>query len=188
MVMNKETRTIITAFDFYEHPKKPDLFRKNHMVDIGDGSPGIEVTLYADFRKTATGQFYSDPPVAHDNITLIQDIKDAIAKLPENRNAGDSEIPDPPGEVETDTSVVPAPAQTPAVPDRQKKEVKVKGLDMPIPALGMTLREMGFHVDIDYYLSTDGSQIAEGRHHKTGCFCQSASYQPDHDLGRLSRS
>jgi hypothetical protein len=159
MTATKEIRRIVDAFDFYEHPQKPDLFRKNYKVDIGDGSPGIEVTLYADFRKTATGQFYSDPPTAHEDTPLIQDIKDAIAKLPENHNADDSEIPEPPGEVETDTSVVPAPAQTPAVPDRQKKEVKVKGLDMPIPALGMTLREMGFHVDIDYYLSTDGSQI-----------------------------
>ena len=161
MTATEEIKKIVTAFDFYEHPQKPNLFRKNHTVDIKDGSSeSIDVTLFADFRKTDTGQFYSDPGVSHEDIPLIQDIKDAIANLPGNR---ESTSPESPGEVKTadhtDTSVTPAPAQTPMVPEPQSREVKVKGLDMPIPALGMTMREMGLHVDIDYYLSTDGSQI-----------------------------
>jgi len=161
MTATEEIKRIVTAFDFYEHPNKPNLFRKNHKVDVGDGSSGIDVTLYADFRKSSTGQFYSDPPVAHEDLPLILDIKDTIAKLPENRDGGDSK---PPGEAEIDdqgagTSVATTPPQTPVVPERQKREIKVKGLDMPIPALGATIREMGFHVDIDYFLSPDGSQL-----------------------------
>ncbi|NIA11158.1 MAG: hypothetical protein GWP10_15910 [Nitrospiraceae bacterium] len=169
MTANEEIRRIMGAFDLYEHPTKPDLFRKKLNVRVEDESSGrlerIDVTLYADFRKTDTGQFYSDPSVPHENIPLIQEIKDAIAKLPENRDSATSETP---GETKTagnsNTSVQEKSSQTHAPPARQdgenrKKEVKVLGLDMPIPALGMTMREMGFHVDIDYYLSTDGSQI-----------------------------
>ena len=168
MTTTEETRRIITAFDLYEHPQKPDLFRKKLNVPVEDEASGrierVDITLFADFRKTSTGQFYSDPAVAHEDIPLVQDIKDAIAKLPENRDSEPPEPPEPQGDVktggnDTDTSIAARPPQTPAVPERKKREVKVKGLDMPIPALGMTMREMGFHVDIDYYLSTDGSQI-----------------------------
>jgi hypothetical protein len=163
MTVTEETKRIVTAFDMYEHSSKPDLFRKKLNVMVKDEGSGrserIDVTLFADFRKTDTGQFYSDPDVPHESIPMIQEIEDSIAKLPENRNSEDSEPPEPPRENKTDTSVTPASSQTPGVPQRQSREVKVKGLDMPIPALGMTMREMGFHVDIDYYLSTDGSQI-----------------------------
>lgn len=163
MTVTEEIRRIVTAFDMYEHSTKPDLFRKKLNVMVKDEGSGrserIDVTVFADFRKTDTGQFYSDPDVPHESIPMIQEIEDSIAKLPENRNSEDSEPPETPRENKTDTSVTPAPAQTPMAPEPQSREVKVKGLDMPIPALGMTMREMGFHVDIDYYLSTDGSQI-----------------------------
>jgi len=168
MTTTTETRRIVDAFDMYEHPSKQGLFRKKLAVDVEDDASGriehVDVTLFADFRKSDTGQFYSDPAVAHEDIPLIQDIKDAIAKLPETRDSEPPEPPQPHGDVktggnDTDTSIAARPPQTPAVPERKKREVKVKGLDMPIPALGMTMREMGFHVDIDYYLSTDGSQI-----------------------------
>ena len=165
MTTTAEIRRIVDAFDFYEHPDKKDLFRKKLAVDVEDDASAriehVDVTLFADFRKSDTGQFYSDPAVAHEDIPLIQDIKDAIAKLPENRDSDPPEPPEPPepDDQGTDTSVAPRSPQTPVVPERKSREVKVKGLDMPIPALGLTMREMGFHVDIDYYLSTDGSQI-----------------------------
>lgn len=154
------------AFDLYEHPQKTDLFRKNLNVLVKDEASGrserMDVTMFADFRKSDTGQFYSDPAVPHEDIPLIQEIKDAIAKLPENRDSDTTESPEEPKTDDQDTggtAVATTPEQTPMVQEHQKKEVKVKGLDMPIPALGMTMREMGLHVDIDYYLSTDGSQI-----------------------------
>jgi|GEM_PF-2659472 len=168
MSASQEIKRLITAFDFYEHPTKSDLFRKKINVQVEDEGSGrmerIDVTVYADFRKTDTGQFYSDPAVPNEDIPLIQEVKDAIAKLPGNGDGGsDSTPPEPPGETKassTDTDTVPKRSkQETAVSTRQSKKSMVNGLDTPVPVIGMTMREMGFHVDIDYYLSPDGSQI-----------------------------
>lgn len=167
MSASQEIKRLVTAFDFYEHPTKPNLFRKKINVQVEDEASGrmerIDVTVYADFRKTDTGQFYSDPAVPNEDIPLIQEVKEAIAKLPDNREGSDSTPSEPPGETKTSSTgngtVHERSKQEPAVPARQSKKSMVNGLDTPVPAIGMTMREMGFHVDIDYYLSPDGSQI-----------------------------
>jgi len=151
MTASNEIRRIMSAFELYEHPGKHDLFRRKLTVDVKEGSKieRIEVTLFADFRKTDTGQFWSEPAMAHEYIPLIQELKDAISKLPENVDK------DLYGQ-EPGTKVAKTPEQSPVPGLRHAASITPTGLDMVIPTLGITMRELGFINDIDYYISKDG--------------------------------
>jgi len=151
MTASKEIKRIMSAFELYEHLDKTDLFRKKLIVDVKEGSKTeqLEVTLFADFRKTDTGQFWSEPAVAHEDIPLIQELKDAIIKLPEN--VGKDLYGQEPG-----TAVEKTSGQPPVPGVRYAPSITPTGLDMVIPTLGITMRELGFISDIDYYISKDG--------------------------------
>jgi hypothetical protein len=141
----------MSAFEVYEHPEKPDLFRKKLNVDVKEGNKAqsFGVTLFADFRKSDTGQFWSEPAVAHEDIPLIDELKEAIMKLPEN--VGKELYGQEPG-----TTVAKSSGSAPVPGVRYASSITPTGLDMVIPTLGVTMRELGFISDIDYYISTDG--------------------------------
>lgn len=151
MTVSKEIKRIMSAFEVYEHPEKPDMFRRKLTVDVTEGNKTerIEITLFADFRKSETGQFWTEPPVAHEDVPLIDELKEAITKLPEN--AGKEMYGQEPG-----TAVAKSSGSPPVPGVRHASSVTPTGLDMVIPTLGITMRELGFISDIDYYISTDG--------------------------------
>lgn len=160
MTVSKEIKKIMFAFDLIEHEHKPDLFMKPMTLNLDDGAGGeerVDITLYADFRKTETGQFYSDPGVAHDDVPVIEELKAAIAKLPDYRD--DSAETPAPATPRPNTAVETSPGHTKTSAIQKARDGKPTGLDMVIPTLGVTMRELGLISDIDYYLSTDGFQI-----------------------------
>jgi len=170
----------MAAFDLYEHDSKPNLFRKKMTLDLPDGegkTEHIDIVLYADFRKTVTGQFYADPGVAHEDVPLIQELKDAIAKLPENGGTGQ----DDPG------TTTPKPSNSTAVGKKAKRSApavrpaagtKTTGMDVVIPAIGVTMRELNFTSDIDYYISKDGYQLTVTKEGVTKLAAYASQLQP----------